>query len=100
MRHTYITSQWLPYPLPRVFAFFANPANLPRLMPAWQGARIDAISLVPDSTHSPLHGTLIRGTWPAVARRTNGDMPMPPDFSQGYTSIYALQAETAAKTPR
>ena len=60
----------------------------------------DAISLVPDSTRSPLHGTLIRGTWPAVARRTNGDMPMPPDFSQGYTSIYELQGETAAKTPR
>ena len=47
MRHTYSTSQWLPHPLPRVFAFFANPANLPRLMPAWQAARIDAISLVP-----------------------------------------------------
>jgi ectoine hydroxylase-related dioxygenase (phytanoyl-CoA dioxygenase family) len=60
----------------------------------------DAISLVPDSTRSPLHGTLIRGTWPAVARRTNGDMPMPPDFSQGYTSIYELQGETAAKTSR
>ena len=60
----------------------------------------DTISLVPDSTHSPLHGKLIRGTWPAVARRTNGDMPMPPDFSQGYTSIYELQGETAAKTSR
>src|SRR5438067_11397658 len=33
----------------------------------------DAISLVPDSTRSPLHGRLIRGTWPAVARRTHGD---------------------------
>jgi len=58
----------------------------------------DAISLVPDSTHSPLHAKLIRGTWPTTARRTNGDMPMPPDFSQGYTSIYELQSETAAKT--
>jgi len=60
----------------------------------------DAISLVPDSTHSPLHGTLIRGTWPTMARRTSGDMPMPPDFSQGYTSIYELQGETAAKVSR
>src|SRR5215468_4152497 len=50
----------------------------------------DAISLVPDSTHSPLHGKLIRGPWPAVARRTGGDLPMPPDFSKGYTSIYEL----------
>jgi len=55
----------------------------------------DAVSLAPDSTGSPLYGTLIRGTWPAVARRTNGDMPMPPDFSKGYTSIYELQGETA-----
>jgi ligand-binding SRPBCC domain-containing protein len=47
MRHTYITSQWLPYPVPRVFAFFANPANLPRLMPTWQAARIDSLTLVP-----------------------------------------------------
>jgi ectoine hydroxylase-related dioxygenase (phytanoyl-CoA dioxygenase family) len=56
----------------------------------------DAVSLAPDSTRSPLYGKLIRGPWPTVARRTNGDMPMPPDFSQGYTSIYELQGETAA----
>src|SRR3989440_11431972 len=60
----------------------------------------DAISLVPDSTRSPLHGRLIRGTWPAVARRPHGGLPMPPDFSQGYTSIYELQGEAAAKTSR
>jgi ligand-binding SRPBCC domain-containing protein len=29
----------------RVFAFFANPLNLPRLMPAWQDARIDSLEL-------------------------------------------------------
>ena len=54
----------------------------------------DALSLVPDSTRSPLYGTLVRGTPPAMARRTAGDMPLPPDFSQGYTSIYELQSET------
>src|SRR5437588_8407319 len=54
----------------------------------------DAISLAPDSTGSPLFGRLIRGAWPAVARRAAGDMPMPPDFSRGYTSIYELQGET------
>jgi len=57
----------------------------------------DAISLAPDSTGSPLFGRLIRGAWPAVARRAAGDMPMPPDFSQGYTSIYELQSETSAR---
>ena len=55
----------------------------------------DALSLVPDSTRSPLYGTLVRGTAPAMARRTAGDMPLPPDFSQGYTSIYELQSETS-----
>ncbi len=55
----------------------------------------DALSLVPDSTRSPLYGTLVRGTAPGMARRTAGDMPLPPDFSQGYTSIYELQSETS-----
>ena len=55
----------------------------------------DAVSLVPDFVGSPLTGKLIRGTRPRVARRTAGDMPMPPDFSHGYTSIYELQREAA-----
>ena len=58
-------------------------------------AAADALSLVPDSTRSPLYGTLVRGTAPGMARRTAGDMPLPPDFSQGYTSIYELQSETS-----
>ncbi len=40
MRHTFQTEQWLPFPVELVFAFFAYPENLPRLMPAWQKARI------------------------------------------------------------
>jgi ligand-binding SRPBCC domain-containing protein len=44
MRHTYKAEQWLPYPVELVFAFFANPENLPRLMPAWQKARIEEAS--------------------------------------------------------
>jgi ectoine hydroxylase-related dioxygenase (phytanoyl-CoA dioxygenase family) len=59
-------------------------------------AAADAVNLASDSTRSPLYGRLVRGTWPAVARRTAGDMPMPPDFSQGYNSIYEVQAEAAA----
>jgi ectoine hydroxylase-related dioxygenase (phytanoyl-CoA dioxygenase family) len=55
----------------------------------------DAFSFMPDTTGSPLFRTLVRGTEPAVARRTAGDMPMPPDFRQGYTSIYELQTETS-----
>ena len=55
----------------------------------------DAFSFMPDTTGSPLFRALIRGTEPAVARRTVGDMPLPPDFRQGYTSIYELQTETS-----
>ncbi len=44
-RLSFITEQWVPFPLDRVFAFFADPLNLPRLMPAWQDARIDSLEL-------------------------------------------------------
>ena len=47
MRYTFQAEQWLPPPVQQIFAFFADPANLPRLMPAWQGARIDSIALIP-----------------------------------------------------
>jgi ligand-binding SRPBCC domain-containing protein len=41
MPFTFQTAQQLPYPPELVFAFFANPENLPRLMPRWQRARIE-----------------------------------------------------------
>ena len=47
MRHTYQAEQWLPYPVELVFAFFANPENLPRLTPSWQKARIEEASFAP-----------------------------------------------------
>jgi ligand-binding SRPBCC domain-containing protein len=47
MRHTFHTEQWLPYPIDLVFAFFANPENLPRLMPLWQKARIEEMTVAP-----------------------------------------------------
>jgi ligand-binding SRPBCC domain-containing protein len=47
MRHHFHAEQWLPYPIEQVFAFFANPENLPRLMPAWQDARIEEASFAP-----------------------------------------------------
>ena len=55
----------------------------------------DAVPLAADPTGSPRYGRLVRGTYPSVARRTAGDMPMPPDFSRGYTSIYELQQNDA-----
>jgi ligand-binding SRPBCC domain-containing protein len=47
MRFHFQTEQRLPYPLELVFGFFADPANLPRLMPPWQHARIDRATYVP-----------------------------------------------------
>jgi ligand-binding SRPBCC domain-containing protein len=44
MRHNFQTEQWLPYPKERVFAFFAEPGNLPPLMPPWQQARVERVN--------------------------------------------------------
>ncbi|AXC10857.1 Cell division inhibitor [Acidisarcina polymorpha] len=52
MRHTFKTEQWVPYPIQRVFLFFADPDNLPKLMPAWQKARIEEARLIAPSPPS------------------------------------------------
>jgi len=66
-----------------------SPADRRLLINAYSAA--DAVPLAADPTGSPRYGRLVRGTYPSVARRAAGDMPMPPDFSRGYTSIYELQ---------
>lgn len=38
---------WVPFPLEQVFLFFANPTNLPRLMPPATRTQIDDLKLVP-----------------------------------------------------
>ncbi len=47
MRHHFHAEQWLPFSIELCFAFFANPENLPRLMPGWQKARIEEASFAP-----------------------------------------------------
>jgi ligand-binding SRPBCC domain-containing protein len=37
----------VPFPVDRVFAFFADPLNLPRLMPSWHDVRVDSLELHP-----------------------------------------------------
>jgi ligand-binding SRPBCC domain-containing protein len=39
--------QWVPQPLESVFLFFANPNNLPRIMPPKTATRIDNLHLIP-----------------------------------------------------
>ena len=40
-------SDWVAFPVERVFLFFANPENLPRIMPPSTRTRIDELRLVP-----------------------------------------------------
>lgn len=44
---TFHTEQWVPYPVELVFAFFANPYNLPLLMPKFFKVRIEEAALAP-----------------------------------------------------
>jgi ligand-binding SRPBCC domain-containing protein len=47
VRHHFQAEQFLPHPIELVFAFFANPENLPLLMPGWQKARIEEAMFAP-----------------------------------------------------
>jgi len=47
MTRKFETSDWVPYPVELVFAFFANPSNLPHLMPPEVQARIEDVRLQP-----------------------------------------------------
>jgi ligand-binding SRPBCC domain-containing protein len=39
--------QWVPFPLERVFDFFSNPENLPRIMPAASATQLIAVNRKP-----------------------------------------------------
>jgi ligand-binding SRPBCC domain-containing protein len=47
MTQRFETRQWVPFPVELVFAFFANPSNLPHLMPPRQEVRIEDARLQP-----------------------------------------------------
>ncbi len=46
MPHRLQFADWVPFPVPHVFAFFSNPENLPRLMPSATQTRIERLQLV------------------------------------------------------
>jgi ligand-binding SRPBCC domain-containing protein len=54
MTQRFEASQWVPYPVELVFAFFANPTNLPHLMPRKLEARIEDARLQPPPPR-PVH---------------------------------------------
>jgi len=39
--------QWVPFPVERVFAFFSNPENLPRIMPASSHTKLIVLNRMP-----------------------------------------------------
>ena len=47
MIHRVQFEDWVPFPIERVFLFFANPENLPRLMPPVTDTRVHQVRLVP-----------------------------------------------------
>jgi ligand-binding SRPBCC domain-containing protein len=47
MAQRFETQQWVPFPIELVFAFFANPSNLPHLMPPALKSRIEDVRLQP-----------------------------------------------------
>lgn len=53
----------------------------------------DAIPLSADPTKTRFFGAIVRGRAPLSVRRTAGDIRLPPDFSNGYSSIYELQTQ-------
>ena len=46
MTHHLEFEDWVAFPIEQVFLFFANPENLPRIMPPEAGTRIEALRLV------------------------------------------------------
>ena len=53
MLHHLEFEQWVPFPLERVFAFFSNPENLPRIMPASSGTKLIALNRMPAPAPPP-----------------------------------------------
>jgi ligand-binding SRPBCC domain-containing protein len=51
--HRFSSQQWLSWPVAVVFAFFAQPENLPRILPRWQKARIEEASFVAPPPRPP-----------------------------------------------
>jgi ligand-binding SRPBCC domain-containing protein len=83
MRHSFHAEQWVPQPIDRIFAFFANPENLPRLTPSAQRIRIEEASFAPPPPPPtgvvPRVGAIIAGPG---TRLTLGYRPIPHFFAR------------------
>jgi ligand-binding SRPBCC domain-containing protein len=70
MLQTLSTSQWTPHPVELVFAFFANPGNLPHLMPKWQKAKIESSRIIPPPPRPIAADPALRFQSPAAGRNS------------------------------
>jgi len=66
MAEKFEVSRWVPFRLEMVFAFFADPAELPRLMPPKLGTRIEESELVAPKKPRPASPSLA-GKLPSAA---------------------------------
>jgi hypothetical protein len=71
------SEQWLPAPIEPVFLFFADPTNLPRVMPAWMDLRIERETIVPPPAE------LVRAEPIQPPALPNRRVPHPSRFSKG-----------------
>ena len=53
MLHHVQFEQWVAAPLDRVFLFFGDPSNLPRLMPRWMQVKLDGMQIVHAAAQAP-----------------------------------------------
>lgn len=58
MIYHFETEQRLAVPIERIFLFFANPANLPRIMPRSTGAQLVRVEIVPPPGVPPITATV------------------------------------------
>jgi ligand-binding SRPBCC domain-containing protein len=68
--------QWIPVPLPRVFRFFSDPANLPRIMPRELGAELVRVARVPPPGATPDGGEAGVGTEIVVSVKLLPPLPI------------------------
>ncbi len=69
--------QWVPFPIERVFAFFSNPENLPRIMPASSGTRLIAINSMPAPTPPTGSGDKAAGVGSTIVTSFRVFPPLP-----------------------
>jgi ligand-binding SRPBCC domain-containing protein len=79
MTHQSEFAEWVPFPLERVFLFFANPENLPRIMPPDADTRIEDLNLVspPPLPGSASLGQLLAGVGSEIATSFRLAPPLP-----------------------